>query len=117
MQILLDVHLSPRNIGLLLTKAGHTVLAASEDEALRSSSDIALLDYATANGFLVVTCDLNDFPALHWERVRRNIPTCGVLLSPFPNNAYGQTLKAIAAALEKWPKEDEWKNRLVFLSP
>ena len=112
MRLLLDAQLSGRWIGEPLRRLGHDVLAATEDPRFTALPDERLLRVAAAEGCIVVTCDMDDFPGLIQEWAHLGIDHAGCIFVPsLRNDEYGAVIAAVQALLGVYPRHEEWVNQ------
>lgn len=109
MRILLDEQLSPRRVGEPLAAAGHDVLCAATEPAVRGLPDGELLTFAAAQGRVVVTRNARDFVTLarDWADARR--PHAGILVIwSRDTDEFGSLVDEILAALAAVGDQDAW---------
>ena len=82
MRLFLDAHVSGKRVGAALRQLGHDVRAVDEERALEGLSDADLLDLATRDGRILVTCNVRDFVPLIVEGASLGRAHAGVLLVP-----------------------------------
>jgi len=83
-------------------------------EAGRSgSTDAEVLEYASANGLIVISHDVNTLKAEAEQQIAGGRGVTGVLLTPQknPTRPVAESLVLIWAASEA----EEWKDRIVYL--
>jgi len=116
-RLLLDAHVSGRAIGARLRVEGHDVLALDERPDLQGLPDPEVLALAAAEGRVLVTFNIKDFPDLVREWAGRGRPHAGCLLVVgIRQHEFGATIRALQAALQSRPDPDDWTDRTVFLS-
>jgi hypothetical protein len=76
-------------------------------------SDPDQIDFATAQGYAILTYDRGDFPRLHYERMKLGVEHNGILIGV--NLDPHQTLRGLLRLLSEVTAE-ELKNRLEYLS-
>jgi len=120
MRLVLDEHI-PRALAAQLRALEHDVIAVTERAELRGSSDGALLDWAVGERRALVTRDYGSLRSLVAERVATVRPTWGVV---FVSRAFdparsgtGRLRDALARLLQDHPREDELRDREVWLTP
>jgi len=62
----------PSDVAWLLRREGHSV-ALLHDSLPRTTADPAVLEHATRNGMVLITCNRKDFLALAQTRVHRGV--------------------------------------------
>lgn len=117
MRLLLDANVSARAIAVPLRKRGHDVLAADEHRTLDGASDEELLELAAAQGRIVITFDVKDFPPLiaSWAAAGRRHAGCIVVVG-IRNDAFGTLLGGLAKLFAGRPEQADWKDLLLFLA-
>lgn len=83
------------------------------DAGLRGADDPAVLDWAAANGCIVLTHDFRTMPAHAWERVQAGLPMPGVLMLD-SMLAVGEAVAELTLLLE-CSEAAEWANHVVYL--
>lgn len=102
MKLLVDEMYTPA-IAEQLRALGHDALAVSELTELRTLSDHALLEWATAHGRAIFTENASDFLALHAACLQSGESHGGIVLASnaaFPR-AKAATLGALVKALDR----------------
>lgn len=119
MRILLDEMCSPA-IARELRRRGHDVVASLERDELRGLADDALLALAGTERCAVATFDVGDFARLATgfraeERDHHGV----ILISPrrfsAGSDGVGAVVRALDAALEARPGDDELMNATLWL--
>ncbi len=115
MRLLLDAHISGKRIGKVLEEHGHEVLAVDSHSTFEGWSDDRILNLAAAEGRILVTFNVRDFPELtrEWAEAGRNHAGCAVVVG-IDHSDFGLAVEILEAALSLRPAQDEWIN-LTFL--
>jgi Domain of unknown function (DUF5615) len=115
-RLLLDAHISGRNVGVPLRARGHEVRAADDERELDGSSDEELLALATAEARVLVTCDVHDFPVIvrEWAEAGRPHAGCAIVVG-IDHGEFGVILDAIGHAIAVHPRQADWTDLTVFL--
>jgi len=108
-RLLLDAHVSGPKVGRRLERGGHDVRALDQEPALEGLDDHEVLALATAEGRILVTHNVADFPRIlrDWGAAQRS--HAGVIL------VYGidhSEFALIVRGLERWlsvrPDAEAW---------
>ncbi len=91
MKLLLDAHISGKKVAPRLRAAGHDVRAANEEPALDGVDDADLLAIAAEEGRILIV------GGIHHEH-------------------FGRIIAGITAALEAVPEQEDWLDRVHYLS-
>lgn len=111
MRLLLDAHISGRNVGRRLEEHGHDVRALDREPALEGLDDDDVLALAAAERRILVTHNVADFPRIlrDWATAQR--AHAGVIL------VYGidhREFALITRGIQRWlalrPAEDDWSD-------
>jgi hypothetical protein len=76
-------------------------------------SDFAQLTFACQNGFVLLTCNVSDFPRLHWELMSRNEHHTGIVVARKESPTI--TLRRLLTLLSSRSTED-LRDSLEYLS-
>ncbi|MFN2569240.1 MAG: DUF5615 family PIN-like protein [Candidatus Dormibacteria bacterium] len=116
MRLLLDAHLSGRVIGRRLRETGHDVLAVDEDSGLRGADDADLLQLAAAEGRILITCDVADFPDLLRDQAEAGEKHAGcIIFVGLDHSEFGSLLSAPNVVLARFPSQADWVDRPLFV--
>ena len=85
------------------------------DERMLERSDEEHLEYATAEGRVLLTCNIADFCGLHAEYGRQGKPHAGIILMRQQRNRLGITVRRLLRLVQTESAE-EMENRVEFLS-
>jgi len=115
-RLLLDAHLSPRNVAEPLRAMGHDVLATNEEHLLDGCPDEQLLTLATRENRILVTCDVSDFPVIVrvWAEGNRQHAGCAILVG-IDHSEFGTILRAIERTLGARPDQASWRGYTCFV--
>ena len=111
MRLLLDEHLSWRRVAPPLRDEGHDVLAVQEETSLSMLSDADLLQVATAQERILVTCNGKHFEPLSrdWADLGRDHAGI-VLVWTLRTHEHESIVLSIAELLAGRPDATEWRN-------
>lgn len=117
LRILLDAHFSGRVIATALRKAGHDVLALTEEPALEGLDDALVLELAAREQRIPVTHNIRDFAPLlrEWGESGRSHPGC-VLVHGLDHADFGRLLGGLDRQFGARPTQDEWIDVALFLT-
>lgn len=112
----------PPRLAQELRRRGHDVAGVAERPELRASEDEALLVVATAEGRVLVTENVVDFPEIVATRGAEQQGHSGVILVPsrtFPRTerGFGTLVRALAAYLGLHADDEAVPDGLHWLSP
>jgi NAD(P)-dependent dehydrogenase (short-subunit alcohol dehydrogenase family) len=116
-RLILDAHISGAKVAAALRKAGHDVLSVDEERSLDGWGDEELLDLATSEQRVMVTCDVKDFPDIlrTWAEAGKSHAGCMIVVG-VDHGEFGLIGKLVRAAIARYPSQDDWRDRSVFLS-
>lgn len=111
MRLLLDAHVSGRVIARALRERGHDVRATNEESQLDGWEDDALLELAAAEGRILITFNVKDFPRLvrDWAAAGKRHAGC-LMLVGIDHGEFGLILRVIDAAFASRPDHAEWRD-------
>lgn len=117
MRLLLDAHISGRIAGRHLRERGHDVRALDEHRELDGIDDHEVLALSTAEGRVLVTHNVQDFPEIlrRWADDGRDHAGCIMIVGIHLDN-FGLLIRAIEVALTQAPDQDAWLSRPAFAS-
>ena len=94
------------------------MLALDEHPELQALDDAGVLALAVETHRVLITADVKDFlPLLRWlAGERRSHPGC-MLISGVRTNQFGELIRRIARAIERYPEQIDWEDLALFLSP
>jgi hypothetical protein len=116
-RLLLDAHISAQRVAVPLREAGHDVRAVAEERKLDGTPDEELLALAAEEELVLVTCDINDFPAIvrHWAEAGRAHAGCAIVVG-IDHSEFGSILDVITRAIAVYPVQADWTDLTLFLS-
>lgn len=82
LRLLTDEHVNPRIAAGLRRSEPPIGCVTVQEAGLRTASDAALLEWAAANGYVVVSHDYATMPDEAWARVAAGLPMPGLILVP-----------------------------------
>ena len=116
MRLLLDEHVSDPRVGGPLRRAGHDVVSAALDPALRSLADDELLAYAAAERRVLVTFNIADFPVILREWAEAGRSHAGVVLVyGLRHHEHGAIVRRLIALLQRRSRPKEWVDVAVVI--
>jgi predicted nuclease of predicted toxin-antitoxin system len=108
-RLLLDAHVSARGVGLHLGRKGHDVLALTDDPAYEGLDDEGVLTLATAEGRILVTHNVADFPPILREWAAESRSHSGVILVHVIDHAeFGLLIDGLHKLLAERPAQPDW---------
>ncbi|MGH8934079.1 MAG: DUF5615 family PIN-like protein [Egibacteraceae bacterium] len=118
LRLLLDAHVSGRVIATRLRKAGHDVLALTEERALEGLDDPLVLELAATSGRVLITHDVKDFAPLlrQWAEAGRTHAGC-ILVHGLDHRDFGRILRGLERHFDARPDPQDWMDLAIFLSP
>lgn len=116
LRLLLDAHLS-RRIAAPLRKAGHDVLALSEERSLAALRDPDVVELAVRARRILVTANVKDYTPLLRGRAEggRENPGC-VLVQGIRTNEFGLIARGLERLFRERPRQAQWANVALVLS-
>lgn len=117
MRLFLDAHVSGRRVAQALRKAGHDVRAADEERELDGMPDEDLLELATAEGRVMVTFNVADFPGIvrRWAEAGRSHAGCAIVVG-IDHGEFGTVIRVIQRTLDARPAQRDWRDYTSFVS-
>ena len=117
MRLLLDAHVSGRNIGDRLTELGHDVRPLDREPNLEGLADDEVLELASADERVLVTFDVADFPAILREWGIAGRTHAGVILvHGIDHREFGLVVRGIERWRADYPEQQQWRDRAVVFS-
>jgi hypothetical protein len=108
-RLLLDAHVSGPQVGRLLTAQGHDVRALDQEPALEGLDDEAVLALGAAEGRILVTHNIADFPRIlrEWGAAQRS--HAGVILVyGIDHSEFALIARGIGHWLRQRPDTADW---------
>jgi len=110
-RLLLDAHVSARGVGRPLGRKGHDVLALSEDPAREGLDDEEVLALGAADGRILVTHDVEDFPPILREWAAEGRSHSGVILVyGIRQHEFRAVVDGVSALLATRPDQRAWND-------
>lgn len=117
LRVLLDAHVSGRVIAAALRRAGHDVLALTEEQALEGLDDSLVLDLAAREQRVLVTYDVQDFAPLLREWAEAGRSHAGFILVHGLDHAdFGRLLRGLEREFSVRPAQDDWTDLALFVT-
>jgi hypothetical protein len=117
LRLLLDAHVSGPRIAVALREQGHEVRAADEERELDGWGDQALLELASAEGRIMVSFDVKDFPDIARSWAEADRPHAGLaIVVGIDHGEFGTILRALDQSFKARPAQDDWANYTCFVS-
>lgn len=115
MRLLLDVHVSSRNLGRPLRKRGHDVHALDSDDGRKELGDGEVLAFAAGVERIVITHTVKDFALELRRRNEAGEHHAGCILVALPHTAYGEILRRLEQLFGSLPDPQDWRDRAVWI--
>jgi predicted nuclease of predicted toxin-antitoxin system len=115
-RLLLDAHVSGPRVGERLTGGGHEVRALDQELALEGLDDDDVLALAAADGRILVTHNVRDFPAIlrEWAAAARS--HAGVILVyGIDHREFDVIVPGIERCVELYPDSATWRDLAVVV--
>lgn len=111
MRLLLDTQLSPRHIGVPLTRSGHDVLSLASDPALGVLDDPDVLDLAATERRILITRNARDFAPLlrEWAELDGHHAGC-ILIWTLQTHEFRAIVTEVGSLIQSRPKPQEWRD-------
>ncbi len=118
MRLFLDAHISGKRIATALRTAGHDVRAADEERELDDLDDAPLFAIARADDRILVTSNVKDFmPILReWAEAETSRAGCIFISSNIRHEHFGMIIAGIKHALTETSDQQDWTDRVHWLS-
>ncbi len=111
MRLLLDAHVSGRGVGHRLAASGHDVRAIDQERELEGLDDEDVLALAVRDNRILVTQDIEDFPAITREWAAEGRPHGGVILIyRIDHREFSLIVRGIERVLAMRPDPGGWTN-------
>jgi predicted nuclease of predicted toxin-antitoxin system len=116
MRLALDADLSRRRIAVPLERRGHDVVALQADPSRRSLPDELVLEWAVAEGRILVTRNARHFQPLArlWAEDQR--PHRGlILIWTMQSNAFRDIVSGVDRLLAERPDAESWRDLVLSI--
>jgi predicted nuclease of predicted toxin-antitoxin system len=116
LRLLLDANLSPKRIGVPLSKRGHDVISLASDAALGALDDPQVLEFAAEQRRVLVTRNARDFAPLlrQWAEAGSHHTGC-ILIWTLAHHEFGAIIRGVARLLDDRPDAKQWVDVTVAL--
>jgi hypothetical protein len=93
------------------------VRAADEERALDGFADEELLALAVAEGRVLVTFDVKDFPIIlrRWAEAERSHAGCAIVVG-IDHGEFGTIIRTVERELQTKPQQTAWVNYTLFVA-
>lgn len=109
MRLLLDAHVSSRNVGRPLARRGHDARALADDATVEGLDDEQVLAFSTAEQRILVTHDVVHFPAILREWAIAGRSHAGVIVVYGIGTAeFRLVVDGITRLLQERPEQIDW---------
>jgi hypothetical protein len=110
-RLLLDAHVSGRNVGRRLEEERHDVRALDQDPALEGLDDDEVLRLAATEQRILVTHNVADFPRIlrDWAAAQRSHPGV-ILVYGIDHSEFGLIARGIERWLELRQAQADWSD-------
>lgn len=109
MRLLLDAHVSGPSVGGPLSGKGHDVRALDQEAELEGLEDEDVLALASADGRILVTHNVADFPEILRDRAAGGRSHAGmILVYGIGHSEFGLIIRGIERSLELRARQADW---------
>ena len=117
MKLFLDAHISGPRVARALRENGHDVRAADEERTLDGLPDEDLLALAAAEGRILMTFDVKDFPVIarRWSESGRAHAGCAIVVG-IDHGEFGALIRAVEGELTSRPEQAAWVDHTLFIA-
>lgn len=117
MRLLLDAHVSGPRVGQRLAAAGHEVRALDQEPGLEGLDDDEVMALAAAEGRLLVTHNVRDFPAILRERAAAGRSHAGaILVCGIDHREFDLIVRGIELCFERYAEAASWRDLAVVVN-
>ena len=113
LQLLIDENLDHRILRGLKLRVPGLQYVVVQDTELRGSRDAALLEWAAAMQYVLVTHDVNTLPKAARERIQAGRMTAGLIIVP-EDLAIATAIEDLTVAVE-CSNSEEFRNHVLYL--
>lgn len=118
MRLLLDHDISGPQVGARLAARGHDMRALDQEPQHAGLADDEVLRLATADSRIVVSHDVNTFPALLRDFAHRGEHHAGaIIIIAIRSRDFDLITRAVETRLARYPLQQQWRNLTVFATP
>lgn len=115
MRLLLDHDVSGPRVGARLAARGHDVRALDQEPQHAGLADDDVLRLAAADGRIVLTHDVNTFPAVLREFAERGEPHAGaIILVAIRSRDFDLIVRAVETCLARYARQEQWRDMSAF---
>jgi hypothetical protein len=114
-RLLLDHDVSGPRVGARLGARGHDVRALDQEPQHAGLTDDEVLRLAAADGRIVVTHDVNTFPAVLRDFADRGESHAGaIILVAIRSRDFDLIVRAVETCLARYPRQEQWRDTSAF---
>jgi len=114
-RLLLDHDLSGPQVGVRLWARGHDVRALDQESRYSGLPDGEVLRLAGSDSRILVTHDVNTFPAVLRDFAERGEAHAGaIIVVAIRSRDFDLIVRAVEARLARSPQQEQWRNLTVF---
>lgn len=115
MRLLLDHDVSGPQVGVRLSARAHDVRALDQESQHSGLPDDEVLRLAAGDSRIVVTHDVNTFPAVLRDFAERGEAHAGaIVVVAIRSRDFDLIVRAVEARLAGYPQQEQWRNLTVF---
>ena len=117
MRLLLDAHISPKGVGRPLSRKGHDALSIAEEPLHEGLDNEEVLALAAAEGRILVTHNVADFPPILREWAAESHGHAGVILvHGIDHSEFGLVIDGLQKLFAERPAQQDWVDVSEVLS-
>lgn len=115
MRLLLDHDVSGPRVGARLQAQGHDTRPLDQEPQNEGLSDDEVLRLGAREQRIVVTHDVNTFPAVLRDFAERNESHAGaIVLVGIRSRDFDLIVRAVETWLARYPQQEQWRDMAVF---